>query len=694
MNKIWKFVLGLVAALAFAGCANAVILSPQVNVVDLGNGTTTSFNYPFLVPFQSNGVTPAVLVQLVDSSGIYTNLAPSQYSITGVGNAAGGAVHYPLAGSPLPSGSKMTISRALSYIQPIVVNNTGFYPHTVEVSADNLDAQIQQLASGLSRALTFPPPEVGYQLPPAANRVNKFFGFDAGGLPFLYANSPAPGTADAYTTTYTAPFSGAVQQSVGAKLSRTVSVTDFGAVGNSATLDTAAFQAAITAACATTSGTGGVFEVDVPVLATPYTINAALNVCTNLHIHGIGGYAVINFTAVGSGGNETGLFTNTGQDNIEIDHLDTEGTSANHTWGYIAKTSVSSALNVRIHDNFFNNWGTTGGGGWIDLASDSGANAIYNNYGVANDVIIAITAPTDRLHVYDNLLTATNGICIAALNAASGAATILIDHNIFECELGGAMYLNTLGEWIVDNNEEETLNPLTNADSAVYDFSSVTLMQFSGNTSNSHAGANYDVYVHDAVTNSYFANLSAVSAVVSAYKVGSGLGNVYEYNNSGNGPSHVYNVDYPGIRTNQLYGGKGIAQGCGATTTGIIPNTFCREIEEISPGSSTTANFIALTPGLSSGQDTAFVTGQDFSTGNSAEFGTQWHGNNNSANRAYFGLSNGDPITVDVSGNASTLGTINATAGFKANAIAGVSCAANTVVLSTLVVTDGIVTHC
>lgn len=691
---------GLLLAAASAAClavavpACATINSPQVTVVDSGNGATTNFNYPFLIPFQANGVTPAVTVQLQDSVGNVTLLSPTQYSITGVGNPAGGNVHYPLAGSALPTGSTITISRNLAYIQPNAVANQGFLPHTTEIIADNLDAQIQQLAAASGRAILFPPPENSETLPPAVVRSNTFLGFDAGGVIKLYGLGPAPGTADAFTTTYTAPYIGATLQSVGGKLAKTVSVTDFGAVGGNAALDTLAFQNAIAAACTTAVGTGGVFEVDVPVLASGYSINASLNVCTNLHIHGVGGIPVVNFSPAGSIGSPASLFTNAGQDNVEIDHLDMEGTDASYAFGYRAVSNASSALNLRLHDNFFNHWGDGTHGAWVSIESDSGANAIYNNYGVAKTANINIIAPTDRMHIYDNLLSSTNGTCIVGASPVSGASTVLVDHNIFECELGGAVKLNTLGEWIVNNNEEETLNAITNADSAIYDFQSVTLMAASNNSSNSHAGANFDFYIGNAVTNSRFGDNTGVTAVTSVFRVGSGLGNIYNYNNSGNGPSHVYNADYPGIRTNQLYGGKGIAQGCGITTTGIIPNTFCREIEELSPGTSTTANGIFLTPSLASGNIAAFVVGQDFSTGNAAEVDMFWNGNNNAANRVRLALNNGQPLSVDISGNTSTPGTINSTAGFKANGTVGVSCAANTVNLTTLVVTLGVVTHC
>lgn len=146
--------IGFALALLLASPAAATINSPQVSVTDAGNGSTTVFNYPFLVPFQSDGRTPAVQVQTkVNATGVLVNLTAGQYTISGVGSSAGGAVTYNPGGTPLPMGMSLVITRALAYIQPTAVPNSTFYPHTVETVADNLDAQIQQLNFTLSEII-------------------------------------------------------------------------------------------------------------------------------------------------------------------------------------------------------------------------------------------------------------------------------------------------------------------------------------------------------------------------------------------------------------------------------------------------------------------------------------------------------------------------------------------------------------
>ena len=100
-----KFLLGGVAALALASAspALATISSSTTVAVDQGNGSTTVFNYSFLIPFQADGATPAVTVQTEDPNGNLVTLSPSSYVISGVGSSSGGTVTY-LPGVLLPAG--------------------------------------------------------------------------------------------------------------------------------------------------------------------------------------------------------------------------------------------------------------------------------------------------------------------------------------------------------------------------------------------------------------------------------------------------------------------------------------------------------------------------------------------------------------------------------------------------------------
>ncbi len=111
----------------------------------IGNGSTTEFTYSFLIPYQPDGVTPAVAVYvLVD--GVRTDLTLGvDYSIEGTGNPAGGAITYPLTGDPLAAGAIITYGRVADYEQPYAFPNQNLRPSEIEASMDWAMMTIQQL---------------------------------------------------------------------------------------------------------------------------------------------------------------------------------------------------------------------------------------------------------------------------------------------------------------------------------------------------------------------------------------------------------------------------------------------------------------------------------------------------------------------------------------------------------------------
>lgn len=121
------------------------------------DGATTSFAYNFLIPYQADGVTPAVDVFITNSAGHRQPLVlATDFTISGVGNASGGLVTTIGGSSPWASPNLITILRALDYVQPDAYTNTGFLPSTVEVGLDNLAMQTQQLAQRLDEFLPSP----------------------------------------------------------------------------------------------------------------------------------------------------------------------------------------------------------------------------------------------------------------------------------------------------------------------------------------------------------------------------------------------------------------------------------------------------------------------------------------------------------------------------------------------------------
>ncbi|PRZ51230.1 hypothetical protein BX589_12071 [Paraburkholderia fungorum] len=146
-----------------------------------GNGVATSFPYKFLIPNQSQ-----LMVIVTDPLGNQTTLTVAQYSVSGINSPNGGAVTYPLSGSPLPALWSITILRTLPIVQLTdIVNQSGFFPDVVESAMDYQTMTQQQLSEAQSRSISFPVVDdqtaITPVLPAAAARATKPLIFDASG---------------------------------------------------------------------------------------------------------------------------------------------------------------------------------------------------------------------------------------------------------------------------------------------------------------------------------------------------------------------------------------------------------------------------------------------------------------------------------------------------------------------------------
>lgn len=123
-----------------------------------GNGTTTVFSYFFVADAASD-----LTVYYSDINGNVTELLPSQYTVyvnpppsTGLWGI-GGTLTYPLSGSPIATGTYLTVVRNVPETQEITISNQGvFYPQTVERALDVLCLEIQQAFAALNRAVLVP----------------------------------------------------------------------------------------------------------------------------------------------------------------------------------------------------------------------------------------------------------------------------------------------------------------------------------------------------------------------------------------------------------------------------------------------------------------------------------------------------------------------------------------------------------
>lgn len=173
-------------------------LSTTANkVVYDGNDAATVFDFSFPIPETSQ-----LSVVYTDADGVETTLGTTAYSVTGIGSTDGGAVTYPLTGSPIATGTKLTIVRTVELTQPTVLSNQSNYSPTVtEAALDRITMLLQQIQNVLDRSLVVPVSDDDAldNLPTAALRANGVLAFDGDGQPYIGTTSGVTG-ASAYAT--------------------------------------------------------------------------------------------------------------------------------------------------------------------------------------------------------------------------------------------------------------------------------------------------------------------------------------------------------------------------------------------------------------------------------------------------------------------------------------------------------------
>lgn len=114
----------------------------------LGNSAASVFSFAFI------GVdADDISVTFTDTDGTQTVLTSAQYTLSlnapsaGALWGVGGTVTYPTVGSPIATGTSLTITRTLPLTQTTSISNQGdFYPTVVEQALDVNCMQIQQVA--------------------------------------------------------------------------------------------------------------------------------------------------------------------------------------------------------------------------------------------------------------------------------------------------------------------------------------------------------------------------------------------------------------------------------------------------------------------------------------------------------------------------------------------------------------------
>jgi hypothetical protein len=155
------------------------------------NGSTTVWNFTF-----PGGPNPDIHLIVTPPGGSPTEILSNfkvnvNPPVDPNPTSIGGSVIYPVTGSPLTVGNRVTIFRDVPLIQPTSFANQGtIYQEVIEETFDYVVEEIQQLDERLDRVLTVPITEDGpLVIPPCPERANKFLAFDENCKPIAVGNA-------------------------------------------------------------------------------------------------------------------------------------------------------------------------------------------------------------------------------------------------------------------------------------------------------------------------------------------------------------------------------------------------------------------------------------------------------------------------------------------------------------------------
>jgi hypothetical protein len=169
------------------------VSSSTTKVSYSGDNSTTVFAYTFKI-FADADLT--VIVRTDATGAESTKTLTTDYTVSGAGNAGGGAVTMVTAPA---SGETLVIKRSLTLTQSTdYVANDPFPAAAHEDALDRLTFIAQQQQEVFDRAVVFPETDTASTtIPDSVTRANKFLGFGASGeITTLASTGTAPGAID------------------------------------------------------------------------------------------------------------------------------------------------------------------------------------------------------------------------------------------------------------------------------------------------------------------------------------------------------------------------------------------------------------------------------------------------------------------------------------------------------------------
>lgn len=199
-----------------------------------GNGVTTVFPYDFKI------LAAADIQVTVDGVSKTLNV---DYTVSGVGNESGGNVTMTVAPANLTS---VVRRRNMALVRTTDYQDQGELPAaTLDADIDAAVLMIQQVDEQIGRALTLPAGVAGVSAELPEPVAFTLLGWNDDGTAIENYPPLSAGGSDAALVTYEPAGAGAVAMSVRTKLRESVSVKDFGAVGDGVADDTADIQLAL-----------------------------------------------------------------------------------------------------------------------------------------------------------------------------------------------------------------------------------------------------------------------------------------------------------------------------------------------------------------------------------------------------------------------------------------------------------------